>query len=200
MMHCETYNCDMRPEACVARQENARCKRWGRPGADDPNCVDCAQGKAIAAATAGEDVDTYRQDLHEVRQRAWGEEKTKMPKTDKSAPLVCKRCGNDRAVGEFRRVRGGGRAGICEECRAAARADARKKKTAAGKDAPAAKPDNGNRAPDAYAGDALLSELFGENDLLLDGLHELADRELRTPRNQLLYLVQTATKEMTHGA
>ena len=136
--------------------------------------------------------------------------KTPKPKTPAGMKVCsrkdCKHGGKPQLLNDFgnNKNKSDGKQVYCKAChREAAQRHYRKKQVAKAKTkAPAApaNPDNGDRASDAYAGDALLSELFGENDLLLDGLHELADRELRTPRNQLLYLVQTATKEMTHGA
>jgi len=133
----------------------------------------------------------------------------------------CDRCRETKEIKKFRRVRGGGRAKTCDDCRnvaikaAFARRREEKKKAALEKlveptpKAQKALDDLGIRvrpaaAEDSYEGlalppghmpDPLLADLFIDNELTLQRLHWLAYYQRRTPRDQIFAMVEQATPE-----
>lgn len=114
-------------------------------------------------------------------------EREQTPMSEKIETKPCKRCGDPKPIDDYRRTRNGGRANVCEQCRSQSASDTWKKKRAL----------EGKAGTAGGNGDeALFEALFGAENDLHAGLLLLAKHKRRTPRDQLLYLVQTAIKEM----
>lgn len=180
------------------------CPNMGRY--DSQRCRNCEDRQAYVAAIGGM-AASMPMELTDAGGRL-EREKGAIPMSEKIETKACERCGQERPVEAFRKTRNGGRAGVCEECRAKAQSDSWKKKraleergTAGGlgvrMDAPAKGLDSyeGLALPPGHEPDPLLAQLFTDNELTLQRLHWLAHFQRRSPRDQIMAMVEQATPE-----
>lgn len=206
-MYCNTYHCELSEAACAKRYRMASGGAgWGITSvrthlAGDLGCSDCATGRQAAQnqtalKPAGHTVKNNSNKNISARRKIKMTEKQADYHTPGST-AVCKKCGAEKDLDQgFYKARynKSGHDSTCKQCRNAA-ATARQKRyrrqqpTAAEKQIPpVAEPDFQEIPPPESPGELHVLELdFSSCPDLLGRIEAIAERELRTPANQVLY-------------
>ena len=212
MMYCKKYSCRMAERACIARQKKAAAggtNQWGFGGSrgkGDPGCLDCEQGKKVAAEFDSNKKETWEEMEMAKKSETAGDVGAGNGQGESGAAAAatkkCQKCGETKPLAAFHKHAStkDGRETTCKACKVLRAKDLRKAKKATGRTAKPAKEQAGKpssasqKAPVTDAmpevRDAWLMVDFSRHPKLLEQLKAAAEDELRTPEAQLLWWVK----------